>query len=71
MPIPPGPYTHFKGNRYEVIATAAHSETLEELVVYRALDGDGALWVRPRTMWDEVVEHKGQQVKRFTRDEEA
>ena len=57
--IPPGHYRHFKGNRYEVVGTAKHSESLEEMVVYRALDGDGALWVRPRVMWDEIVELDG------------
>ena len=70
-PITPGKYTHFKGNQYEVLGTAAHSETLEEMVVYRALDGDGALWVRPRTMWNEIVEHSGQRVKRFTHEKES
>ncbi|MCL2368334.1 MAG: DUF1653 domain-containing protein [Oscillospiraceae bacterium] len=66
MSIKPGPYTHFKGKQYEVIATATHSETLEELVVYRPADGDGTLWVRPRNMWDELVLHNGKQIKRFT-----
>ena len=65
-PVKPGRYTHFKGNTYEVIGTASHSETLEEMVVYRALDGDGGLWVRPRGMWDEMVAHEGQLVRRFT-----
>ena len=70
MSIKLGNYIHFKGNKYEVIGTAKHSETLEEMVVYRALSGDGALWVRPLAMWDEVVEHNGKQVKRFTHEEE-
>jgi len=47
MTIKPGKYIHYKGNEYEVIGVAAHSETLEEMVVYRALYGDGGLWVRP------------------------
>jgi len=66
MAIKPGKYIHFKGNEYEVIGIATHSETLEEMVVYRALYGDGGLWVRPASMWDEIVEHDGRQVKRFT-----
>ncbi len=61
-----GIYKHFKGNKYEVIGVAKHSETLEDMVVYRALYGDGGLWVRPISMWDEKVEHNGKTVKRFT-----
>lgn len=61
-----GIYKHFKGNKYEVIGVAKHSETLEEMVVYRALYGDGGLWVRPISMWDEEVEFDGKTVKRFT-----
>ena len=68
MPIALGKYTHFKGGRYEVVGSATHSETLEEMVVYRALDGDAALWVRPRAMWDEIVTHEGKQVPRFIRE---
>ena len=70
MSIKPGKYIHFKGNEYEVIGTATHSETLEELVVYCALDGDDKLWVRPAFMWNEVVEHNGCRVKRFTHEDE-
>lgn len=66
MDVKPGKYRHFKGNEYEVLGTARHSETLEEMVVYRALYGDGGLWVRPATMWNETVEHNGQSVSRFT-----
>ena len=66
MSIKPGKYIHFKGNHYEVLGTAKHSETLEDLVVYRPIDGDGGLWVRPLAMWDEEVEHDGACVKRFT-----
>ena len=66
MPVKPGKYIHFKGNEYEVIGTALHSETEDELVVYRALYGDGGLWARPAAMWDETVEHAGRRVKRFT-----
>ena len=69
-PLKPGKYTHFKGGHYELIGTATHSETLEEMVLYRSLSTDGSLWVRPRTMWDEVVTHNGQQVKRFTHEDE-
>ncbi|MGN0520345.1 MAG: DUF1653 domain-containing protein [Candidatus Fimenecus sp.] len=60
-----GKYRHFKGNEYEVLGTAAHSETLEELVVYRALYGEGKVWVRPVSMWNETVERDGKTVKRF------
>lgn len=61
-----GKYRHFKGNEYEVIGIAKHSETLEEMVVYRALYGDFGLWVRPASMWDEEVNRNGETVKRFT-----
>ena len=61
-----GKYRHFKGNEYEVVGVAKHSETLEEFVVYRALYGDGGLWVRPATMWNEEVERDGKKYKRFT-----
>ena len=65
-PIRPGKYRHFKGNEYEVIGTARHSETLEEMVVYRALYGEGGLWVRPAEMWNEIVEREGKTFPRFT-----
>ena len=65
--IRPGKYRHFKGKEYEVVGIARHSETLEELVVYRALYGEGGLWVRPVTMWTETVEHEGQRLPRFTK----
>ena len=55
MEIKPGRYRHFKGNLYEVIGIASHSETLEPMVVYRALYGERGLWVRPAAMWNEVV----------------
>lgn len=61
-----GTYRHFKGNMYEVIAIATHSESLEPMVVYRALYGDGGTWVRPASMWNETVEREGKTVKRFT-----
>ena len=65
-----GKYRHFKGNEYEVIGIAKNSETLEETVVYRALYGDGGLWVRPAAMWNETVERDGKSFKRFTLIEE-
>ena len=56
--IQPGRYRHFKGKEYEVIGTARHSETLEEMVVYRALYGDGGLWVRPLAMFLSKVDRE-------------
>ena len=64
--IKSGKYRHFKGNEYEVIGTAKHSETLEEMVVYRALYGEFGLWVRPASMWEETVERDGKTYQRFT-----
>ena len=61
-----GKYRHFKGNEYEVIALAKHSETQEEMVVYRALYGDNQVWVRPAEMWTETIERDGKTYKRFT-----
>ena len=66
MEIKMGKYRHFKGMEYEVIGVAKHSETLEEMVVYRALYGDGGLWVRPAAMWNETVERDGKAYQRFT-----
>ena len=66
MSIKLGRYRHFKGNEYEVIAVARHSETLEDMVVYKALYGDGGVWVRPASMWNETVMHDGKPVARFT-----
>lgn len=65
MEIKPGKYRHFKGNYYEVLGTARHSETLELLVVYRALYGEGGLWVRPAAMWKETVEKENYHGPRF------
>ncbi|MBQ4617558.1 MAG: DUF1653 domain-containing protein [Clostridia bacterium] len=70
MSVSCGKYRHFKGNEYEVIAIAKHSETCEEMVVYRALYGDGGYWVRPASMWDETVERDGVTYKRFTKIED-
>lgn len=66
MEIKLGKYRHFKGNEYEVIGIARHSETLEEMVVYRALYGDAGIWVRPAEMWNETVERDGKVFQRFT-----
>ena len=64
--IRPGRYRHFKGGEYQVFGVAKHSETLEPMVVYRALYGEGGLWVRPAAMWNETVERDGQTFRRFT-----
>ena len=64
--IQPGRYRHFKGKEYQVIGTARHSETLEEMVVYRALYGEGCLWVRPAALWSALVERDGYRCPRFT-----
>lgn len=61
--IPKGRYRHYKGNEYEVLEIAKHSETLEPMVVYRALYGAGEVWVRPAEMWNEKVGD----VRRFTK----
>ncbi len=61
-----GKYRHYKGNLYEVIGIANHSETLEKMVVYKALYGEGEIWVRPASMWNEEVELSGETLKRFT-----
>jgi len=65
--VTPGRYRHFKGGLYEVLGLAKHSETLEELVVYRALYGEGGLWVRPLAMFRGSVTLDGREVPRFTR----
>lgn len=65
MEIKPGKYRHFKGNLYEVIAVANHSETLEPMVVYRALYGEHGLWVRPAAMWEETVDRDEYHGPRF------
>jgi len=61
----PGRYRHYKGNEYTVLGVARHSETLEELVVYRQEYGDRGLWVRPAAMFAETVVVDGQPVPRF------
>lgn len=64
--VKPGRYRHYKGKEYEVIGCARHSETEEEVVVYRALYGDRELWVRPRAMFMEQVLIDGKPVPRFS-----
>ena len=63
--IRPGRYRHYKGNEYTVLGGARHSETLDELVVYRQEYGDHGLWVRPAAMFLETVEIEGKKVPRF------
>jgi hypothetical protein len=65
MEIKKGMYKHYKGNLYEVLMTAQHSETEEWMVVYRALYGEKGIWVRPYDMFTENVMIKGKEVKRF------
>ncbi len=65
-----GVYKHYKGKFYELLCTATHSETMETMVVYKALYGDGEIWVRPARMWDELVEKNGEKVPRFQLQEE-
>jgi hypothetical protein len=60
-----GIYRHYKGNLYELIDVAKHSETEEDFVVYRPMYGEGALWIRPLIMFDEEIERNGEKVKRF------
>lgn len=65
MDIKLGKYKHYKGKEYEVLGVARHSETLEELVVYKALYDDNSLWVRPLKMFTETVDIDGKSVPRF------
>lgn len=60
-----GTYRHYKGNSYLVLDIARHSETLEPMVVYKALYGEGGVWVRPAHMWNETVVYNGESVPRF------
>jgi hypothetical protein len=66
-------YRHFKGNIYKVLHLAKHSETLEDIVVYQAMYGDRGIWVRPKNMFDEVIERDGRLIRRFVEitDDEA
>ena len=65
MPIVPGRYRHYKGQEYDVIGTARHSETEEEIVVYRARYGERGLWIRPAAMFAEPVMVAGRLCTRF------
>ena len=65
MELKTGKYRHFKGMEYEVLGIARHSETEEPMVVYRALYGEGGLWVRPLSMWEELVDRDGYHGPRF------
>ena len=60
-----GVYKHYKGNEYRVLAIATHSETLEKMVVYQALYGEYGIWVRPISMWNELVDVNGIETPRF------
>ena len=60
-----GKYKHYKGNMYEVLFVAIHSETEEPLVIYKALYGEQKIWARPLKMFSEMVEYKGRMVPRF------
>ena len=64
--IKPGRYRHFKGNEYEVLYLATNSETMEKVVVYRALYGEQGIWVRPASMWNEDVVKDGVTYRRFS-----
>jgi len=64
-PIMLGVYRHFKGNQYEVVGFAKHSESLEIMIIYKAMYGNRDTWVRPLSMWEELVEVDGNNVKRF------
>jgi hypothetical protein len=64
--VKPGIYQHYKGRKYEVISEALHSETVEPMVVYRALYGSCGLWVRPKAMFLETVLVEGRETPRFS-----
>lgn len=64
--IKKGRYRHFKGGEYEVLFVAKHSETMEDMVIYRALYGEGGIWARPAAMWNEKIMRDGKETKRFT-----
>ncbi|HTF81085.1 MAG TPA: DUF1653 domain-containing protein [Cytophagales bacterium] len=65
MSLPLGKYKHYKGPEYYVLGVARHSETEEELVVYKKLYGDGSLWVRPLAMFTEIINVDGKPCPRF------
>jgi len=64
-PIPLDIYRHYKGHQYEVVGFAKHSETLEDMVIYKALYGEQGTWVRPLSMWDNSIEVDGKIAMRF------
>jgi hypothetical protein len=64
-PTPTGRYRHYKGGEYEVLGVVRHSETLEPMVLYRALYGEGGLWVRPHAMFFESIQSEGRLRPRF------
>ena len=70
MDLKPGKYRHFKGNEYELLYVAKHSETLEAMVVYKALYGEQGIWVRPAHMWTEQIDRDGYCGPRFSYMEE-
>ena len=70
MELKKGKYRHFKGKEYELIGIASHSETMEPMVVYRALYGEQGLWVRPASMWTETVDRDGYHGPRFYKIED-
>ena len=70
MDLKPGKYRHFKGNEYELLYIARHSETLEPMVVYKALYGEQGIWVRPAHMWTEQIERNGYTGPRFYKTED-
>lgn len=70
MELKPGKYRHFMGKEYRVLGIASHSETLEPMVVYQALYGEGGLWVRPASMWNETIDREDYHGPRFIYIEE-
>jgi len=71
MELKKGIYRHYKGKEYEVLSVAKHSETLEDMIVYKALYGEGEVWVRPLSMWNDKVRlADGSETKRFVLVEE-
>lgn len=58
-------YRHFKGNIYKILHIAKHSETLEAMVVYQAMYGEKSIWVRPKAMFEEIIERDGRSIRRF------
>jgi len=64
--LKPGTYQHFKGNYYQVLFVARHSETEESMVVYHPAEDSNDIWLRPLAMFDEIIERGGKQIKRFS-----